>query len=203
MRSRRLSVIVLACVAALLAPAPLRARQGKVTGEADSEATARELETFKTWLQRTHPGYGCDAGPGPFLNATVQAAYPGRRFYYVLTNARGIAPPSQNSVSLVADIDGDGAVRRLDGSSIDTFRLGLRKVSSASDARQAVAAVLVLALGDPGEKRWPIKPSMVMAKKDHGGWVCTYYHDSNHPSEVRFDKNGALSSFNCMPPPVP
>jgi hypothetical protein len=202
MRSRRLSVIVLACVAALLAPAPLRAGQ-KTVGAADSAATAGELETFKTWLQEKHPGYGCDAGPGPFLNATVQAAYPKRRFYYVLTHARGIGPPFKNAVSLVADIDEDGAVRRLDGSSIETFRIGLKKVSNASDARQAAAAVLILALGDPGVKRWPISTSLVMAKKSQGGWVCTYYHDPTHPSEVRFDRTGALSSFNCMPPPVP
>jgi hypothetical protein len=133
----------------------------------------------------------------------VEAGYPGRRFYYVLTHARGIAPPFRNAVSLVAELDDGGGVRPLDPASLDTYRKGLKRVSSKADARQAAAAVLILALGDPKERRWPVKPEAVEVKRSHRGWTCTYHHDTNHPSQVRFDRRGALAAVDCRPPPVP
>jgi len=206
-RGRSHPAAVIACVVLLvcdLALLPLAARGASpATPEADSDVRMSELETFKTWLQTSHPGYGCDEGPAPFGNAAVQAAYPERRFYYVLTHARGIAPPFKNALSLVADIGPDGTVRRLDASSLDTYRLGLMKASKPAEARRAAAAVLILALGDPGAKRWPINESLFLVRKDQGGWACMYYHDTYHASEVKFDKRGVLSSFNCSPPPVP
>jgi len=58
------------------------------------------LASFKAWLDQTHPKYGCDEGPGRFQNPTVEKAYPGRRFYYVLTYTRGIQPPFPNSLTM-------------------------------------------------------------------------------------------------------
>jgi len=106
-----------------------------------------ELEIFSAWLTRTRGAYGCDEGPARFVNGAVEAAYPGRRFYYVLTHARGIAPPFKNAVSLVAEIGDDGEVRPLDPASLDTYRRGLKKVSTKAEARKAASAVLILALG--------------------------------------------------------
>src|SRR5437773_2294797 len=79
-------------------------------------------------------------------------------------------------------------------SSLATYRRGLKKVSSAADARQAAAAVLILALGDPGQRRWPIKENLIRVRKDRWGWVCIYPHDAHHASEVKFDRDGVLSA---------
>ncbi len=122
-------------------------------GSSDQGAVTSELNAFKAWLAREHPGYGCDEGPAQFRSQTVDAAYGGRRFYYVLTYTRGIAPPFENSLSMVVQVAEGGEVRRLDASSPASIRSGLMRVSSAQDARQAAAAVLILAVGDPGERR--------------------------------------------------
>lgn len=178
-------------------------RGAEYPGADDRGQVARELAIFKSWLQEKHPGYGCDEGPAQFRNPTVEAAYGGRRFYYVLTYPRGIRPPFGNALSLVAHVDDGGQVERLDPSDLRTYRRGLRKVSKAAGARQAAAAVLILTLGDPGQRRWPIKEDLVGVKRERGGWVCAYAHDPNHASEVRFDRDGALSAVQCAPPPVP
>ncbi|PYP30485.1 MAG: hypothetical protein DMD49_10450, partial [Gemmatimonadetes bacterium] len=67
------------------------------------------LQIFKAWLEREHPGYGSDEGPARFRNAIVEAAYPGRRFYYVLTYPRGIGI-ARNALTLVAQISDRGTV---------------------------------------------------------------------------------------------
>jgi hypothetical protein len=164
--------------------------------------SARELAVFKTWLQKTHAGYGCDEGPARFQNAAVEAAYPGRRFYYVLTYARGIPTPYKHPLSLVTDIDAQGTVQRLDTSSLETYRRGLKRVVKTADARTAATAVLILTLGDPGQRRFPIKLELFRIKKTRDGWVCTYPHGFNYLSEVRFDRHGSLTAIHCMPPPV-
>ena len=69
-----------------------------------------ELGVFRAWLDREHPGYGSDEGPARFRNATVDAAYPKLRLYYVLTYTRGIQPPFPNSLSLVAAVDSSWVV---------------------------------------------------------------------------------------------
>src|SRR2546425_10978307 len=115
---RRLASIVLACLVSLMS----------LAAHGAAEAEARELEIFKTWLKQKYDGYGCDEGPAPFRSALVAAAYGGRGFYYVLTHARGIAPPFRNSLSLVASLDDHGDVQRFYASSFGTYRLGLGKV---------------------------------------------------------------------------
>ena len=45
------------------------------TAAAQAQATpVAELAIFKAWLDRQHPGYGRDEGPGQFQTATVEAA---------------------------------------------------------------------------------------------------------------------------------
>ena len=170
----------------------------------EGRTAAEELEIFKTWLDRQHHGYGCDDGPARFQNATVDAAYAGRRFYYVLTHARGIRPPFQNALSLVADVGEGGEVRPLSPATLDTYRDRLLRVRRPDDARRAAAAVLILALGDPGESRWPVRPDLVAVAKSRKGWLCTYSHaGESHTSRVTFDREGALTGLECNPPPVP
>src|SRR3989442_11973954 len=135
---RRPASIVLACLVSLMS----------LAAHGAAEAEARELEIFKTWLKQKYDGYGCDEGPARFRSALVAAAYGGRRFYYVLTHARGIPPPFRNSLSLVASIDDHGDVQRLDASSLATYRLGLGKVARVEEARRAPAPVPLLLPGD-------------------------------------------------------
>jgi len=104
---RRLASIVLACLVSLMS----------LAAHGAAEVEARELEIFKTWLKQKYDGYGCDEGPARFRNAAVEAAYGGRRFYYVLTHERGIPPPFKNALSLVASIDDHG--RNLSLTAID------------------------------------------------------------------------------------
>jgi hypothetical protein len=163
-----------------------------------------ELGIFKTWLDRVHPAYGSDEGPARFRNPTVEAAYPGRRFYYVLTYTRGVPLPFQNALSVVVYVDDRGTVMPLDPSSPATYRPGLRKVSTAKNARQAASAVLILAMGDPGERRWKFQESMFTVRKDRKGWVCSYRHgNERYVSQVTFDGDGLLSTIRANPPPVP
>ncbi len=190
---RRVASIVLACLVSLMS----------LAAHGAAEAEARELEIFKTWLKQKYDGYGCDEGPARFRNAAVEAAYGGRRFYYVLTHARGIPPPFKNALSLVASIDDHGDVQRLDASSLATYRLGLGKVARTAEARRAAAAVLILSLGDPGQKRWPIKEENFTVRRERRAWVCTYPYDPSHASQVRFDRDGLLSAISGTPPPVP
>jgi hypothetical protein len=174
-----------------------------VAPRAEDGATAIEMTTFKAWLDSARAGYGCDEGPARFRNKTVESAYPGRRFYYVLTYARGIPPPFRHPTTVVADLTG-GQVRPIHPVSVDGYRIGLVKVSSATDARLAAAAVSILATADPGERRWRYDPSLFKAKKSGGKWVCTYAHGSPlYTSRVTFDKAGLLVSIQGGAPPVP
>ena len=161
-----------------------------------------ELQVFKKWLDREHPGYGSDEGPARFRNATVEAAYPGRRFYYVHTYARGSPGGPRNPLSLVAEIDDRGAVLPLRLSSLETYRAGLRKVKTKEDARRQSAAVLILTLGDPGQRRWKIEESGFRIERRKGGWVCTYSHGFNYISRITFDKQGTLTGIDPRVPPV-
>ncbi len=172
-----------------------------VPAGSEQGAASRELGSFKEWLARERPGYGCDEGPARFRNATVEAAYPGQRFYYVLTYTRGIPPPFRNPTTVIARVGGDGSVRPLRDNA--GFREGLRKVSSAKEARVAAAAVLILATADPGERRWGLKPDLFRAKRNSSGWRCTYRHDAHRESWVTFDRRGILSGFSFNAPPVP
>ena len=161
------------------------------------------LQAFRAWLDREHPGYGCDEGPAPFRNRTVEAAYPGRRFYYVLTYTRGIPPPFQKALSLVAATDDGGRVIPFRAVSPQTYQRGLVRVSSKKDAKLAAAAVLTLASCDPGGRRWAYRPESFKAKKDSKGWRCSYRYDAHFESWVRFDRTGALQEFGGSAPPVP
>ena len=115
-----------------------------------------------------------------------------------------MGPAFAKPLSLVARVDESGTVTPLHRSSPATFQAGLRKVSSASDARQAAAAVLVLAFGDPRERRWRFQESLFAVRRRPQGWVCTYYHGSaSYASQVTFDKRGSLSAISVNAPPVP
>jgi len=174
-----------------------------VSAAVGQAAPGSELDVFRAWLDREHPGYGCDEGPAGFRNRTVEAAYPGQQLYYVLTYTRGIPPPYERSVSLVAAVEDSGRVIAFRPGSLQTYRRGLVRVRSAKDARLAAAAVLILSSCDPGERRWPYKPDLFKAKKNSKGWKCTYRHDPNHESWVRFDRKGALQEIGGGAPPVP
>ncbi len=183
--------------AALIAGAMLCAGPGLAGAVAPAE-----LARFKAWLDSTRAGYGCDEGPAAFRNRTVEAAYPGRRLYYVLTHARGIPPPFANALTLVAQVDTDGRVEPI--RSLDGYQAGLIRVRSAKDARLAAAAVMILASCDPGERRWKYEPARFKVRKGHEGWVCTYLHGSVHyASEVSFDRAGILTGITANAPPVP
>jgi len=171
---------------------------------ADQRSPDDELKIFKAWLEHRYAGYGCDEGPARFRNETVEAAYAGRRFYYVLTYTRGIRPPFEKALSLVVHLDGRGNVQPLNLSAPEAYRAGLKKVSGAAEARLAAAAVLILAMGDPGERRWKFRQDLFTVKRSRKGWVCTYRHgDEQHTSQVTFDRNGVLLAFSSNPPPVP
>jgi hypothetical protein len=171
---------------------------------AAQQAPADELRIFKAWLDRVHPGYACDQGPARFRNPTVDAAYPGRHFYYVLTYTRGMRPRLQNEISLVAHVDPSGNVSPLNPSSPAAYRPGLRKVFTATDVRQAGAAVLILAMGDPGGGLRKLNDSLCTITKEKRGWVCTYGRgDARYTSQVTFDRNGVLSTIRINLAPVP
>lgn len=161
-----------------------------------------ELQVFERWLSHEHPGYGSDEGPARFRNATVEAAYPGRRFYYVHTFARGSPGGPRNPLSLVAAIDNHDAVMPLNLSALPTYRTGLRAVKTKEDARRGAAAVLILALGDPGQRRWKIDESGFRIERSKGNWVCIYSHGFNYSSRVTFDKQGTLTEIDVRVPPV-
>lgn len=160
------------------------------------------LKAFRAWLAREHPGYRSDEGPAPFRHPAVSAAFPGRRFYYVLTYPRGIGI-APNALTLVAQVDDRGAVRPLDLRSPTAFRLGLRRVVTAKDATRAAEAVLILALGDPATRRWKFEEARFAVQRTADGWVCVYDHGANHKSRVTFDKDGALLTIDPQPPGVP
>jgi len=175
-----------------------------VVQAAAQRASVDELGIFKAWLDREHPGYACDQGPARFRNPTVEAAYAGRRFYYVLTYTRGMRPRLPNELSVVARVDDNGHVTPLSPSSPATYRPGLRKVATARDARQAGAAVLILAVGDPGGGLRKLDDSLCTITKERKGWVCTYGRkDARYTSQVTFDRNGMLSTISVNLPPVP
>ena len=203
MRRRLPPLFALALLLALPSSAPAR---GTSPGgpSADSARNADGLASFKSWLDREHKGYGCDDGPGWFRNATVDAAYPGQRFCYVLTHARGIRPPFANGLSLVARVGADGTFSPLNAYAPATFQPGLIRVASAKQARRATAAVLILALGDPGQRRWPVDERLVRARRSRGGWLCTFAHGAAYyVSEVSFDARGMLTAIRCNTPPAP
>ena len=158
------------------------------------------LASFKAWLDQTHPKYGCDEGPGRFQNPTVEKAYPGRRFYYVLTYTRGIQPPFPNSLTMVAEVDAQGHVRPV--RDVDALKVGLMKASSRNEA--CLAAAAVMSLSSCGERRWSYPPESFKAKRKNGGWVCSYEHGSKiYLSQVTFDRKGVLAAITGSAPPVP
>ena len=160
------------------------------------------LAAFRTWLAQSRPGYGCDEGPARFRNKTVEAAYPGQRFYYVLAYTRGIPPPFRYPTSLVATIE-DGRVIPFLPSSAASYGRGLMRIKSAKDARLAAAAVSIVASCDPGERRWKYTPERFKVKKKSKGWLATYSYGYNYSSWVRFDRKGAVVELGGSAPPVP
>ena len=159
------------------------------------------LQIFKAWLEREHPGYGSDEGPARFRNAIVEVAYPERRFYYVLTYPRGIGI-ARNALTLVAQISDRGTVLPLVLTSPATYRPGLKRVVTERDARRAAAAVLILALGDPLQRRWRFEENRVTVERNKNGWVCTYSYGVNYVSRVTFDNHGTLTEIDPRLPPV-
>lgn len=190
----RVGRTLLILAATTLYAAPLRAAS-------DESASDPGLAAFTRWLDANHPGYGCDEGPAPFTSKTVEAAYPGHRFYYVLTYTRGIQPPYPHSLSLVAAVDDSGHVAPFLPGQPATYSRGLKRVQSKKDARIAGAAILIV--GSCAERRWPIAPDRVQAKKTPDGWTATYEYDSYNSSWVSFDKNGVVLAFGGSAPPVP
>jgi hypothetical protein len=166
-----------------------------------SDAGDPGLAVFRTWLSESRPGYGCDEGPAPFRNETVEAAYPGLRFYYVLTYTRGIQPPFPNSVSLVATVDDEGRVNPFRPGSPSSYGRGLMAIHSKKDVKLAAAAVSIVA--SCGERRWKYTPELFDVKKKSQGWIATYHHGSDYSSWVRFDKKGAVIELGGSAPPVP
>ena len=80
----------------------------------------------------------------------------------------------------------------------------MKKVKGADEARRTAAAILILAMGDPGERRWRFRADQITAHKSRKGWVCTYQHgDESHTSQVAFGRDGVLTAIACNPPPVP
>lgn len=158
------------------------------------------LELFRAWLDREHPGYGCDEGPAPFRNATVEAAYPYVHLYYVLTYTRGIQPPFPNSLSLVAAVDSSFVIP-FDPRRVESYRRGLKKVASKKDAQIAAAAVLIV--GSCGDRHYTVTADKISVKKNRKGWLCTYSYGANYSSWVRFDKKGILQETGGSAPPVP
>jgi hypothetical protein len=192
--TRRLAATVTALLAILI-PGVARATSiGPPTGG---------LEPFKAWLEKEHPGYHCDRGPAWFLNRSVEAAYPRRRFAYVLSYTLGIPRPERNMLSLVAEVTGDGTMRPLRPWTAEVYGVGLIPVRSAADARRAAAGVMVLAMGDPAEGRNHVEERLVTARRRRGAWLCTFSHGANYVSEVRFDRQGRLADFRVNTPPVP
>lgn len=161
------------------------------------------LRVFRAWLDRERPGYGCDEGPARFRNRTVEGAYPGARFYYVLTYARGIQVPFPNSLSLVVSLDDAGSVTPFRPGAPASYGRGLRRIGSAKDARLAAAGVLIVATCDPGERRCPYPPQKFKARKNSKGWKCTYRYDNSTWSWVQFDRKGGVLEFGGSAPPVP
>ena len=187
------------CAAPALAGPP--ARPG--TSAATPAVADTGLVVFRQWLAKEHPGYGCDEGPARFRNRTVEAAYPGQRFYYALTYARGIQPPFPNSISVVVAVDESFRVIPFRPGSPQSYTLGLRRIGSSKDARLAAAAVSILGSCDPGERRWAYKPDRFKAKKSAAGWKATYDYDGMYSSWVAFDRKGGVTGFGGTAPPVP
>jgi hypothetical protein len=171
------------------------------TGSSPPATTSdSRLQTFRAWLDREHPGYGCDEGPARFRNATVEAAYPYVHLYYVLTFTRGIQPPFPNSLSLVAAVDSN-VVIPFDPRKVESYRRGLKKVASKKDAQIAAAAVLLV--GSCGDRHVTVAADKISVKKSRNGWLCTYAYGPIYSSWVRFDKKGILQETGGSAPPVP
>ena len=195
-RMRRIRVVALATM--LLGVAAASSLASDVPA---SDAGDPGLAVFRRWLSESHPGYGCDEGPAPFRNKTVEAAYPGLRFYYVLTYTRGIQPPFPNSVSLVAAVDDEGRVNPFRPGSPSSYGRGLMPIHSKKDVKLAAAAVSIVA--SCGERRWKYTPELFDVKKKSPGWIATYNYAPYYSSWVRFDKKGAVIELGGSAPPVP
>lgn len=193
------------CVASARAGTPTPASLPAHAGTSATTPTVVDtgLVVFRQWLAKEHPGYGCDEGPARFRNRTVEAAYPGQRFYYALTYTRGIQPPFPNSISVVVAVDEGFRVIPFRPGSPPSYALGLRKIGSPKDARLAAAAVSILGSCDPGERRWSYKPDRFKAKKTSAGWKATYDYDGMYSSWVAFDRKGGVTGFGGSAPPVP
>lgn len=188
-------------LAAVLTAIVLTATPSFAATARPTPASDPALASFSRWLEANRPGYGCDEGPAPFRNKTVEEAYPGQRFYYVLTYTRGIQPPFENSVSLVAAVDDSGHVVPFLPGAPPSYSRGLKRIKSSKDAKLAGAAVMIVA--SCGERHWPIEPERVKVKKSSKGWTATYFYDSYSSSWVSFDKKGSVLAFGGSSPPVP
>jgi len=196
-RALLLAGMAAACLAAAL---PGRTSASPARAPASDDPA---LQHFRAWLDREHPGYRCDAGPAALRNPAVTAAYPGSRFYYVLTFARGIQPPFPNALSLVASVDDSGRVVPFSPRLIESYGRGLKRITSSKEAKVAAAAVLIIASCDPSGARWSYSPDRLKVKKTSKGWTCTYAYDANNASWVVFDKKSRVIEIGGSAPPVP
>jgi len=187
-------------IALLIFPVTMVVHDARSVGAA-THVDDPALAAFSAWLSEHRPGYGCDEGPARFRNATVEAAYPGQRFYYVLSYTRGIQPPFPNSVSLVAAVNESLRVIPFQPASPISYGRGLKHIGSARDAQLAAAAVSIVS--SCGDRHWKYDPARFKVKKTHTGWKASYSYDGPYESWISFDRKGAVLAMGGSAPPVP
>lgn len=194
-----------------------RKRAQAVLKKIEENRAAKDLEAFRAYLAKNHPGKW-ERGPIAIESDEIRKAYGTLRFYAVVSLFKigGVPPPvlklgeqdplqkeMDESISEAVSIDEKGTVTPLGegGSRVgfgnvckvqDQYRRGLMKVASKEDARIAASAFLSVFFFE--ERRIAAADVKVSQSKD--GWTCRVLQiGDRHDVDVFFDANGKCTDF--------
>ena len=177
-----------------------------------------DLNSFQNFLTSSDLASRWDGPPKRIDSDAIRAAYPGQRFYFTWKSkpvppgaqlpgpqqrhAKAMEEHLKHSLQVTLEAGPDGAMQPFRKPS--DFNRGLMKVTNASQAATAAAAIISL-LSEAGISPAPIDVAEVkVTASPDGGWVGRFEQTRGITATVKFDRDGscvsASKSLNYNPP---
>jgi hypothetical protein len=192
-----------------------------VTAEAESPASnvpQSDLNSFQSFLNSAELASHWDGPPQRIDSDAIRAAYPDQRFYFTWKSkpvppgaqlpgpqqrhAQAMQEYQKHSLQVTLEAGPEGTMQPF--RSPADFNRGLMKVTDASQAATAAAAIISL-LSEAGLRPTPIEVADVkVAATPDGGWNCRFEQNRGITATVKFDRDGhcisASKALNYTPP---
>ncbi|MFN2476225.1 MAG: hypothetical protein ABR526_07800 [Chthoniobacterales bacterium] len=177
-----------------------------------------DLNAFQSFLSSSDLASHWDGPPQRIDSDAIRAAYPDQRFYFTWKSkpvppgaqlpgpqqryAKAMEEHQKHSLKVTLEAGPDGAMQPF--RSPTDFNRGLVKVTNASEAATAAAAIISL-LSEAEICPAPVSVADVKATASAGGgWTCRFEQTRGITATVKFDGSGrcvsASKALNYTPP---